>query len=299
MITNEQIVKEIKSGKNEKLNIEKLYKMNKGLIFKIANHYKSLAEFDDLCQEGFIGLMMSVNLWDPDGGASFSTYAFKMIRATMRRYIENNGHLIRLPSRRFDRVLQYKRALESFRMSFNREPSPDELSEILKVDPDQIEEIKIDAVLLDPKSIDERIRDSETDTIGSQLEDKTDQIGKILDDIERKEISRVLWKMVDALSEKDAFIIREKYQNGLTLKECGEKLGVSTESARKRELKALKYLRSIENKEKLIPYIEERISAVSYNATGLATFKKSWMSAPERAVILKMEIEERSAMMSV
>ena len=298
-MTNEKIVERIKSGEDKQKNMERLYLKNKGMISKIAYRYKGLADFDDLCQEGFIGLMLSADLWTPDGGSSFASYAFKWIRAQMRRYIDNNGSMIRIPTNQKSRVLRYHKIIDSFRMSFNRLPTSKEISAILQITQKEIEEIKRDALILSTRSLDELIGEEDSVSLGDQIADERDRISEILDDVQREEMSDLLWSIVNDLPEKDSKIIKWRYQDGLTLSECGDRLGISSEGIRRHEQKAIKYLRKVETMDRLRPYVDDREEASAYQATGLQIFKRTWTSSPERTIIQKEEIRERSAMMSV
>lgn len=109
--TNEQLVARIQAGENEAENMLQLWRQNKGFIAAVARKYTSLAEMEDLEQEGYIGLCEAVRHYEPDKGMKFISYAAFWIRQAMRRYVDNCGAVVRLPSNMVDWIRAYKRAV--------------------------------------------------------------------------------------------------------------------------------------------------------------------------------------------
>ena len=91
MLTNENLVKEIKQGINEKENLEKLYLNNTGFIYRIASKYKGYEDIDDLMQIGFIGMYEAIEPFDETKGFKFLTYARWHIQQAIGRYLEEIG----------------------------------------------------------------------------------------------------------------------------------------------------------------------------------------------------------------
>ena len=297
-MTNEQLVAKIQNGENKRENIERLYLQNKGLIAKIASRYKGIEDFDDLFQEGYFGLVTAAELWSPDGGANFSTYAFQWIRSSMQRYIDNYNSTIRVPIHQRERILQYQAIIEDFHLSFDRDPSPLELGVMLKISPEQVRKLKKDALVLNMRSTSEALTEDGEITLEDSIPDERDEIEDLLDDMDRKRLSSLLWSLVDELSEKESSIIKMRYIEGLTLRDIGDRFGITQEGARRHEAKALRKLRKTSVREQLRPYIEERTIARAYQSTGLESFRRTWSSAPEIAVFLKMELEENELISS-
>lgn len=84
--------------------LETLVKSNTGIVRKRAEHYKSagLLEYDDLVQEGFIGLLVAANKYDPARSNKFSTVAYPWITQRMGRSINQTGRIVRLPENRIN-----------------------------------------------------------------------------------------------------------------------------------------------------------------------------------------------------
>lgn len=292
-MTNEDLVLRIQSEGNNSELIGQLYKQNTGLIWKAALALAAYEDPEDLRQEGYFGLMTAVELWRPDGGANFATYAAYWIRQAMTRYIENSGSVIRIPSHQRERIKQYKKILERFRTAIGRDPSSQELTALLGVNADQLEQIRKDALALSPRSMSEAIAFADELVLEDTIPDPRDDIEDLLDEIQKEELSTLLWKLVDDLGGKQAEIIRKRYKEGLTLKSCGDALGVSIEGARQIEVNALRKMKRPSIKKKLLPYIDEQTAAAAYQATGLGAFRRSWASAPERAVIRLEKLQEK------
>lgn len=284
-MTNEEIVEKIRSGENVSENIERLYLQNEGLIGKVASRYIGREDFEDLKQEGYFGLMTALELWSPEGGASFSSYAFLWIKATIKRYIENNGLVVRLSSHQLERIHKYKQAVERFCQSFGRNPSSRELAFYLGIAPDEVDKIKRDAQFLNVRSFNETIGDDESLTLGDTIEDEKNGVEDALEEIQNEELSLLLWSLVDTLEENESEVLRERYKEGLTLQTCGDKLGLQKEEVHQIEIKALRKMRKPSIRRQLEPYIEERVFSIASHTTGLETFRRTGTSAPERAVL--------------
>lgn len=289
-MTNEELVEKIRSGEDVEKNTERLYLQIEDLISKIASNYASEEDFDDLKQEGYFGFITALELWRPDGGASFSTYAFKWIRQAMRRYIENNGSLIRLPSYQHERIQKYKSALGEFLHAFNRDPTPEELSAFMGIDPGDVDKIREDALFLKLRSIDATIsQDDDSLTLGDMIRDDRDVIGETIEGIQAEELSLLLWPLVDSLGDRESQILRKRYIDGLSLQNCGEDLGISLSRVYQIENKAIKTMRKPSIRKRLEPFLEEKALSIAQHSTGLGTFQRTWTSAPERAVLFLNE----------
>lgn len=294
-MSNEELVLKVQAGEDVDKNIERLYLQNEGLIRKVSSHYMGVEDLEDLKQESYFGLITAIELWTPDGGANFATYAFQWIRQTLRRYIDNCGTLVRLPSHAKDRIFRYKQAVENFRQEFMRDPTSRELALYLGVTLEEVDKIKRDAFCLNPRSTNEIISEDESLTLEDLLEDEKDDVGDLLDEIQKEELSLLLWSLVDELEKNEAEVIRKRYKYGHTLQSCGEELGISKDKVRNIESKALRKMRRSSVRKKLEPYIDERVVSVAYKSTGLGSFKRTWTSAPEMATLILENNKNRRA----
>lgn len=138
MMTNEQLVDRIKAGEDVGENMAALCQQIKAFIHSIAWKYRDSGEVEDLEQEGYLALYSAIDGYDPDHGVKFLTYAEYHIRQRMRRYLQNNGSVLRLPVNQDDRVKQYKRFCNEFQMKHGRKPTDWESAACLGFTQEQI-----------------------------------------------------------------------------------------------------------------------------------------------------------------
>ncbi len=292
-MSNEELVSIIQSGKNRKDALGRLYVQNYGLLSSIASKYRNLDSMDDLMQEGFFGLMKAADLWSPDGGASFSHYAAFWIRSSILDYVRDNGSLIRIPAYYRERLLSYRRTVEAFKKELGRFPSPAELGTALGLSEADVERLRADARLLSPKSLQETTGGEDDDlTLEGMVVDPKDVIEDVLDKVQAEELSVLLWSLVDELEGRGPEIIRGRFQRGQTLKEIGQEIGLSTESVRQAEKKAIQSLRRKKTVGRIKPYIDWKAYSLGLHGTGLSAFRHNGMSSTERAAYKLMGISD-------
>lgn len=122
-------------------------------------------------------------------------------------------------------------------------------------------------------------------TLEDVLKSDADAIGDTLEAMSTEQLASVLWPMVEELESLQAAVIKERYMNGHTYKECSRVLGILEGKAHRKEEKALQNLRT--RKAALLPFLSdsERYSK-GLQFTGLSYFKNTGMSSQERAVII-------------
>lgn len=286
-LTNEELVLLIQAGQDETANTEILYTQNRGLIASIAAKYEGQAEFDDLVQEGFFGLLAAVKLWDPEGGANFASYARYWIFQAMRRYLAVNGNAVRLPVRKRQDLFKFQRAVNDIKMLTGRDPSISEIGYKTGFSPEKIEQIKKDSVFLSLRSTNEQIEEDLflEDTIATPGND----IDDLLDEMNRSERDTLLWQIVNELPDDQSAVIELKYKGGLTGKQSAERLRREESQVRSSEAKAMRTLRSSKITKRLQPYLDDRMLASAYRGTGFSSFSRTHTSATERTAIFEVE----------
>lgn len=291
-MSNEELVIRIRAGVDRAQNMEKLYNQNRGMICKIASKYQSYAEYDDLLQEGFIGLCSAVDAWEPEGGASFIAYAVFWIRQAMQRYIENNGSCVRIPSGQQQKIWKYKKICAQYLTLLGREPADWELCRLLGVSRDNLHYIQEDARKGQIGSLSIPLGEDGELSLQDAIPDQQDDYAGVLDKIQQEELGAVLWPMVDSLEERQAKTLRARYQEGKTLKETGETLGCGLQQARSIEAKAMRTLRQPRYADRLRPFLyDEELRSRAMHGTGAQRFRDTWISATEREA-LKMYMQE-------
>ena len=293
--TNEELVTMIQDGSNVKENLERLYLQNIGLIEKVIRRYSGIEELEDLRQEAFIGMVKAARLWDPEKGANFSTYYLYWIKQTVQRYIDNCVGVVRVSVSQRQRIRQYNRIINEFRVKFGRMPTALELAAALEISSDQLEDLEKDIQALRIRSTSEPIG---ADTADLTLEDTLPACGDLIEDmiekIQHEELSSELWLCVDELKPKQAACIRGQFKDGLTLKECGDALGVSIERARRLKEEGLRELRKPRFAKRLRVFLSDRtLYSQGLNGTSLTTYKRTGTSAQERIIMWMEELNEQ------
>ena len=291
-MTNEEMVLMIQQGNRELL--EALYLQNSGMIEKIISRYSGLEDLDDLRQEAYFGIVKAAELWSPESGALFMSYAGYWIRSVVRRYIDNCGAVVRVPVHRRAMLAKYRKTLNNYRMKFGQDPSERELCALLELTLEQLKDMKKDAAAVQIRSTSEVIGGDDDDiTLEDTLADPSEPYEDVVDRLQNEELRREIWSCVEDLGEQRAAVIRGRFRDDMTREAIGDGLGLSKERIRQLEGDALRRLRMGDNLRRLRPYLVDE-SAYSYGLknTGLGAFRRNG-SSQEWAV---MELERLAGM---
>ncbi|WP_165244803.1 sigma-70 family RNA polymerase sigma factor [Paludisphaera soli] len=223
---------------------EHMVKANLRLVVNIARGYlgKGL-NIEDLIEEGNLGLMRAVEGFDGLMETRFSTYASYWIKQSIRRAVMNNGKPIRLPAYMVSLLAKWKRASNILAERLGRQPTIDEVGKALKLSK---KKIGIVAKAIRVNSLTHQMENSEDD---KQILDDilTDDRGKGVEDvmIETDDLERVFDRL-DALDDREAAVVRMRFglepYEPMTLREVGERLGLTRERVRQLEGQAIRKL---------------------------------------------------------
>ena len=290
-MTNDQLVLRIRAGEDAAGNMLQLWQQNQGIISKLAGKHKSMAEEEDLKQEGFLGLCEAVQRWEPDGGASFVSYAIFWIKQRMSRYVKGNG-TIRIPEHAGNRVRAYQRMVSQWLSEFGRKPTEYEISRYLDVSLGIVRQIEKNAQMGQIQSLDMPIGEEEDSTMYDLAPGSDDPEESVLDRVQKEQLRAVVWPSVDGLPGQQPAVIRMRFQDRRTLKETGEALGVNPERARQIEANAFRELRKPSRSRQLRPFLDDQIKSMALSGNGVSSFQNTWTSSTEKAALLMEEWEE-------
>lgn len=256
-MTNEQLVEEIKAGKNVQENMLQLWKQNKGIICKIIRKYLNNTEFEDLEQQSYLGLYEAVWHFEPQKEFNFITYAPYWIEANMQRYVSKCCIAVHISVAIRDNALRYERVAQEFQKQHGRCPSDAEAREILGVSEERFNTIKRCVLSLDALSLDCPVsREDEEYTLGDTVATESDVELDVLTKLDGLAMKETLWAAVDELPDNLPILMRCIYQDKMSIEEVAQRLGISKFQAQRAEQKALYILRLPWNSKKYRHFLE-------------------------------------------
>ncbi|HEV8720795.1 MAG TPA: RNA polymerase factor sigma-32 [Candidatus Binatia bacterium] len=231
----------------------KLVTSNLRLVVMIAREYqKAFKNLLDLIQEGNMGLMEAVKNFDPYRGVRFPSYAVWWIRAYMIRYIMNDWRMVKIGTTQAQRKLFFNLQKEKEKIEAEGlTPGPKLLAQRLHVKEDEVVEMEQRLGSRD-LSVDVPIGDDDEATLLNFLQDNKQSPEEQFADAQYRELLRLkMEQFAKNLKDKELVIYRERLltEDPVTLREIGEKYGISRERVRQIEERVKKKLKAYLNKE--------------------------------------------------
>jgi RNA polymerase primary sigma factor len=234
--------------------INKLITHNLRFVVAVAKKFQGQGlPFEDLINEGNLGLIKAVERYDETRGFKFISYAVWWITQGIRQAIQKTGRVIRLPAHVRESIGKlYKKSIE-LEQNIEREPTADELAEITKISPSWINDLK--RIITEPVSLEESFGDSDTAILHLLASNDPRPEAALMKQSIEKEILSVL----DTLDEREKLVLvyyfgfeGKKQKN---LQEIGDELQITSERVRQIKDRALQRLRHVTRSQLLKIYI--------------------------------------------
>jgi RNA polymerase primary sigma factor len=254
-----ELAEKIKDG--DEAARDHMIRANLRLVVKIAKDYSNYGlPIADLISEGNIGLMKAVEKYDPEKGGKLSTYAAWWIKQSIKRALSNQSKTVRLPVHMVDKIARLRKISMALTEELGREPSDEELTEILGIPRKKLALLKQAAQR--PASIDAPVGEDGATTYGETLGDS--KAVDPSDALTAKEMHGELGPLLNLLDQRETRIIGARFGlNGkkpLTLEEISRDFGVTRERIRQLQNIALdKMRRALGKKENPIPTLSNEV----------------------------------------
>jgi RNA polymerase primary sigma factor len=233
------LARRIRSGDSEAL--KKLVKANLRFVVSVAKQYQNQGiSLPDLINEGNLGLMKAAQRFDETRGFKFISYAVWWIRQAILQALAEQSRIVRLPVNKIGSINRINRTFARLEQLFEREPSPQEIADMLDMFPEDVKEaLKTNGRTL---SMDAPITSEEENSMYDLMQstDTPSPDRNLINESLAYEIERAL----NTLSPRESKVLKLYFGLGMkhpfTLEEIGEELTLTRERVRQIKEKAIK-----------------------------------------------------------
>ena len=249
------LAKKIKQGDQESL--EKLTKANLRFVVSVAKQYQNQGlSLSDLINEGNLGLIKAAQRFDETRGFKFISYAVWWIRQSILQALAEQSRIVRLPLNKVGSLNKINKAFSQLEQEYEREPSSDELAEVLKIATEEVETTL--GVAARHTSIDAPFVEGEDNSLLDVLENgNTPRTDKDLD--YRESLSQEIERSLSTLTDRQKDVIKLYFgigvEHSMSLEDIGEKFGLTRERVRQIKDKAINKLRTAKKSKLLKAYL--------------------------------------------
>ncbi len=249
------LAKKIKQG--DQLALEKLTKANLRFVVSVAKQYQNQGlSLSDLINEGNLGLIKAAQRFDETRGFKFISYAVWWIRQSILQALAEQSRIVRLPLNKVGSLNKINKAFSQLEQEYEREPSSDELADILEIATEEVETTL--GVAARHVSMDAPFVEGEDNSLLDVLENSntpsTDTALAYRESL-RKEIERSLSTLTDRQHDVIKLYFGIGVEHPMSLEDIGEKFGLTRERVRQIKDKAINKLRTTSRSKLLKAYL--------------------------------------------
>ncbi|HRD79612.1 MAG: RNA polymerase sigma factor RpoD/SigA [Saprospiraceae bacterium] len=247
------LAKRIKQG--DQAALEKLTKANLRFVVSVAKQYQNQGlSLSDLINEGNLGLIKAAQRFDETRGFKFISYAVWWIRQSILQALAEQSRIVRLPLNKVGSLNKINKAFSELEQEYEREPSAEELAEMLEIPTEEVETTL--GVAARHVSMDAPFVEGEDNSLLDVLEN----IGTPGTDADleyRESLSREIERSLSTLTDRQCDVIKLYFGIGIehpmSLEDIGDKFGLTRERVRQIKDKAINKLRAT-NRSKLLKH---------------------------------------------
>ena len=250
----EEVILAQKIREGDQAALERLTKTNLRFVVSVAKQYQNQGlTLGDLINEGNLGLIKAAKRFDETKGFKFISYAVWWIRQSILQALAEQGRLVRLPQNKIGTYNKANKAYMAFEQEHEREPSTEELAELLEMSETEINNIFQSNTR--HSSLDAPVHEAEDVAMGDLLKGASETDEDVMHDSLRNEIRRVL----KSLSPREAEIVNAYFgldgEQGVTIEQIGQKYDLTKERIRQIKERAIKRLQKARYSSALKAYL--------------------------------------------
>ncbi len=251
----EEVILAQKIREGDQAALERLTKTNLRFVVSVAKQYQNQGlTLGDLINEGNLGLIKAAKRFDETKGFKFISYAVWWIRQSILQAIAEQSRIVRLPLNQVGSLSKISKAFSRLEQEYEREPSPEELADILETTVDKISDTLSNSGR--HVSMDAPFVQGEENTLLDVLEnDNPETDSMLIDESLSEEIKRSLSTLTEREREIIVLFFGLSTNHPLSLEEIGEKFNLTRERVRQIKDKALQRLRHTSRSKILKSYL--------------------------------------------
>lgn len=249
------LAKRIKQGDERAL--EKLTKANLRFVVSVAKQYQNQGlSLSDLINEGNLGLIKAAQRFDETRGFKFISYAVWWIRQSILQALAEQSRIVRLPLNKVGSLNKINKAFSELEQEYEREPSAEELAELLEIATEEVETTL--GVAARHVSMDAPFVEGEDNSLLDVLENNSTPDTD--DHLSYKEsLRREIERSLSTLTDRQADVVKLYFGIGIdhpmSLEDIGDQFGLTRERVRQIKDKAINKLRSASRSKLLKHYL--------------------------------------------